>query len=64
MILNGELSVVLSYTNFHSPYFWMQMVVGGLCGFAIGYVTSLQIKVYLLIKFRTNAARTLARTVS
>ncbi|CAH0717431.1 unnamed protein product, partial [Brenthis ino] len=45
MVMNGEVSVLLNYTNFHSTHFWMQMVIGGFCGFAIGYVTSLQIKV-------------------
>lgn len=45
IVINGEVSVLLSYTNFTSGYFWIQMVIGGLCGFAIGYFTSLQIKV-------------------
>lgn len=45
MVLNGEISVLYNYTNFHSTYFWIQMLIGGICGFAIGYVTSLQIKV-------------------
>lgn len=52
MILNGEVEVLRNYTNFHSTYFWVQMLVGGICGFAIGYVTSLQIKVsYIIIPF-------------
>ncbi|CAK1551587.1 unnamed protein product [Leptosia nina] len=45
MVLNGELSVLWNYENYHSTYFWIQMLIGGICGFAIGYVTSLQIKV-------------------
>lgn len=45
IIVNGELSVLWNYTNFDSSYFWFQMFIGGLCGFAIGYFTSLQIKV-------------------
>ncbi|XP_047519193.1 GDP-fucose transporter 1 [Pieris napi] len=45
MVLNGELSVLWNYSNYHSTGFWTQMIIGGLCGFAIGYVTSLQIKV-------------------
>ncbi|XP_073967670.1 GDP-fucose transporter nac [Choristoneura fumiferana] len=45
MILNGEVEALRNYTNFQSTYFWVQMLVGGVCGFAIGYVTSLQIKV-------------------
>ncbi|XP_034825345.1 GDP-fucose transporter 1 [Maniola hyperantus] len=45
IIINGELSVLWNYNNFDSTFFWVQMVIGGVCGFAIGYVTSLQIKV-------------------
>lgn len=45
MLINGEMTVLMNYTNFQSTYFWFQMVIGGLCGFAIGYCTSLQIKV-------------------
>ncbi|XP_021182709.3 GDP-fucose transporter 1 [Helicoverpa armigera] len=45
IIMNGEFSVLWNYSNFDSTYFWIQMLIGGLCGFAIGYFTSLQIKV-------------------
>lgn len=45
MVINGELSILFNYPNYHSAFFWTQMVIGGICGFAIGYVTSLQIKV-------------------
>ncbi|XP_064073777.1 GDP-fucose transporter 1 [Vanessa tameamea] len=45
IVLNGEVDVLLNYNNFNSTYFWIQMVIGGFCGFAIGYVTSMQIKV-------------------
>nr|XP_013190142.1 unnamed protein product [Amyelois transitella] len=45
MVINGEINVLLCYENFNNAYFWGQMLVGGICGFAIGYVTSLQIKV-------------------
>ncbi|XP_059059980.1 GDP-fucose transporter 1 [Achroia grisella] len=45
IVMNGELDILWNYKNFNSVYFWIQMVIGGLCGFAIGYVTSLQIKV-------------------
>uniref|UniRef100_A0A1Q3FB01 Putative gdp-fucose transporter n=1 Tax=Culex tarsalis TaxID=7177 RepID=A0A1Q3FB01_CULTA len=45
MLINGELSVVLNYKNLGEPWFWGVMTVGGFCGFAIGYVTALQIKV-------------------
>lgn len=43
--LNGELSALWNYTGFGSVSFWIQMVVGGICGLAIGFFTSLQIKV-------------------
>ncbi|KOB74767.1 putative GDP-fucose transporter, partial [Operophtera brumata] len=44
ILVNGEATVLMNYGHFHSVYFWAQMLVGGLCGFAIGYFTSLQIK--------------------
>lgn len=47
IVVNGELTILANYTNFHDPYFWFQMLIGGLCGFTIGYFTSLQIKVTL-----------------
>ncbi|KAF4533533.1 hypothetical protein B566_EDAN001018 [Ephemera danica] len=43
--INGEIPVLLNYDKFRTIEFWLLMTVGGLCGFAIGYVTSLQIKV-------------------
>lgn len=49
IILNGELIALWNYENFNSSNFWAKMVIGGICGFAIGFVTSLQIKV---INFR------------
>lgn len=45
MLANGELSVVLNYVNLTKLWFWGAMTVGGICGFAIGFVTALQIKV-------------------
>ncbi|CAH0397359.1 unnamed protein product [Chilo suppressalis] len=45
ILMNGELNVLWNYRNFDSTYFWFQMIIGGLCGFAIGFFTSLQIKV-------------------
>ncbi|KAL1465527.1 hypothetical protein WDU94_005087 [Cyamophila willieti] len=41
----GELKNVQEYTNLYSALFWGFLSIGGLCGFAIGYVTTLQIKV-------------------
>ncbi|XP_054273873.1 GDP-fucose transporter 1-like [Macrosteles quadrilineatus] len=45
IIIYKEVPVIISYEKLDSLYFWTLMVVGGLCGLAIGYVTSLQIKV-------------------
>lgn len=45
IVMNGELHALWNFTSFGSPFFWTQMVIGGICGFAIGYFTSLQIKV-------------------
>ncbi|XP_053977169.1 GDP-fucose transporter 1 [Hylaeus anthracinus] len=45
MIANGEHLTVYNYDKIGSLLFWSAMVVGGICGFAIGYVTALQIKV-------------------
>ncbi|XP_059468349.1 GDP-fucose transporter 1 [Neocloeon triangulifer] len=43
--MNGEIKEIINYPNLFSPFFWFLMTIGGLCGFAIGYVTALQIKV-------------------
>lgn len=44
MILNNEIKELYNYTNFGSPYFWSIVVAGGLCGFTIGFFTTMQIK--------------------
>ncbi|XP_034251784.1 GDP-fucose transporter 1 [Thrips palmi] len=45
MALNHEIPIVLNYHGLFSLYFWMLMTIGGVCGFAIGFFTGLQIKV-------------------
>lgn len=45
MLINGEHWVVYNYDKIGQIFFWCAMVIGGVCGFAIGYVTTLQIKV-------------------
>ncbi|XP_003493654.1 GDP-fucose transporter 1 [Bombus impatiens] len=45
MLANGEHVTVYNYDKIGSSYFWLAMVVGGICGFAIGFATALQIKV-------------------
>jgi len=44
MIVFGEVPVVMSFKFLSSVNFWTMMTVGGVFGFAIGYVTGLQIK--------------------
>ena len=45
MLLNGEFQTVYNYDKISDIEFWSALSIGGICGFAIGYVTSLQIKV-------------------
>lgn len=45
IILNGEFRNVINYEFIAAPWFWGAMIIGGVCGFLIGYVTTLQIKV-------------------
>ncbi|XP_071438652.1 GDP-fucose transporter 1 [Hetaerina americana] len=45
MLINNELFEVLNYERLWDIKFWILMTCGGLCGFSIGYVTALQIKV-------------------
>ncbi|OAD59205.1 putative GDP-fucose transporter [Eufriesea mexicana] len=45
MIANGEHITVYNYDKIGSLSFWLAITIGGVCGFAIGYVSALQIKV-------------------
>jgi GDP-fucose transporter C1 len=45
MIVFGEPSVIYNYSEIFSLGFWVPMSAAGLFGFAIGYVTGLQVKV-------------------
>ncbi len=45
MIFMGELPILWNFSFWTSPYFWGLLVTAGCLGIAIGYVTSLQIKV-------------------
>jgi len=45
MIVFGEIPTVVGFEHLTSGNFWFLMTVGGIFGFAIGYVTGLQIKV-------------------
>ncbi|XP_029438514.1 GDP-fucose transporter 1 isoform X2 [Rhinatrema bivittatum] len=44
MLLLGELKTVYYFDKLGSLNFWSVMILGGIFGFAIGYVTGLQIK--------------------
>jgi len=44
MVITGEFYIVSEFENLDSLEFWFMMFLGGLFGFAIGYVTGLQIK--------------------
>ncbi|XP_060651166.1 GDP-fucose transporter 1 [Drosophila nasuta] len=45
IVLNGELGTILAYPYMGAPWFWAAMTLSGFCGFAIGFVTALEIKV-------------------
>ncbi|CAG9760460.1 unnamed protein product [Ceutorhynchus assimilis] len=44
ILINGELYTVLTYPRLDTLFFWAILLGGGLCGFMIGFFTSLQIK--------------------
>lgn len=41
---SGEFKTVSNYEHLWEFWFWSALIVGGICGFSIGFVTSLQIK--------------------
>lgn len=45
LVLFGDLKSLYHYENLGALWFWASIFVSGLCGLAIGYVTSLQIQV-------------------
>jgi len=45
MIVCGEIPVLMAFQNLFSPRFMGMCAVAGICGFAIGSVTGLQVKV-------------------
>ena len=44
LLVLGELRALFNFPQLGSAHFWGMMTLGGLFGFAIGYVTGLQIK--------------------
>lgn len=51
MIFNNELQQVFCYPQLFDSQFWLIMTIGGISGFAIGFLTSLQIKVSILLYY-------------
>lgn len=45
MPLAGEIIEVINFDRLYDLHFWSMMVIGGVFGFAIGYVSGLQIQV-------------------
>jgi len=44
IIISGEIPTLMDFKHLDSPHFWIMMTTGGIFGFAIGYVSGLQIK--------------------
>ncbi|MEE6499265.1 hypothetical protein FKM82_003378 [Ascaphus truei] len=44
LLLSGELGTLLNFDKLDQLHFWGMMTLGGVFGFAIGYVTGMQIK--------------------
>jgi GDP-fucose transporter C1 len=45
IFLFGEWPEIYNFNKIYSTYFWLAMVIGGVLGFSMGYVTGLQIQV-------------------
>ncbi|KAL3268739.1 hypothetical protein HHI36_007841 [Cryptolaemus montrouzieri] len=44
IVLNKELSTIYHFEGLWDISFWIPMTIGGVCGFSVGFLTSLQIK--------------------
>lgn len=50
IVLAGEIPEIINYEDLSiTSSFWPLMTAGGVCGFAIGFFTSLQIKVRIIM---------------
>jgi solute carrier family 35 (GDP-fucose transporter), member C1 len=55
MLLTGDYSAIFNFAHLSSVSFWTVMSIGGLFGFAIGYVTGLQIQVIIFCQCRLGS---------
>nr|CAD7598337.1 unnamed protein product [Timema genevievae] len=62
--INQEIPVIMRYEKLFDLWFWFLMSIGGLCGFAIGFFTALQIKVTSALTHNiSGTAKACAQTV-
>ena len=55
MAVAGEIGAIKDFDGFSDGVYWTKMILGGVFGFAIGYVTGLQIKVgFFFVKKRSS----------
>lgn len=45
IILTGEVPIIRDFSELNSTFWWSLVIIVGIFGFAIGYVTALQIQV-------------------
>ncbi|GLH15513.1 Uncharacterized protein GBIM_19953 [Gryllus bimaculatus] len=64
ILINKEIPEIYKYEKIFDVVFWTLMCIGGICGFAIGFVTALQIKVTSPLTHNISAtAKSCAQTV-
>ncbi|XP_068155729.1 GDP-fucose transporter 1 isoform X2 [Drosophila tropicalis] len=64
IILNGELETIITYPHMWAAWFWAAMTLSGICGFAIGFVTALEIQVTSALTHNiSGTAKACAQTV-
>lgn len=64
MLITGEIPVIYDYENLVNGHFWFMMTLSGLFGFAIGFVTGLQIQVTTPLTHNiSGTAKACAQTV-
>lgn len=64
ILFTGEVSTIADYEHFWRLWFWGALLVGGLFGFSIGFVTTLQIKLTTPLTHNiSGTAKACAQTV-